>query len=137
MGRLLGLYVDEATWIRNSLQVVRGERSFDRSQAMMVSGPEGSWEYFAMGVVWSADDLRHASPPTNDINFVHEEFYATPIGLRRDSLAILGTRWNCPGRRARRCRRSSVTCATLTCRWDYDNNAALPAPPTDLPPCKV
>ena len=54
VGRLLGLCVDEETWIRNSLQVVRGERSFDRSQAMMVSGPEGSWDYFAMGAVWSA-----------------------------------------------------------------------------------
>ena len=62
-----------------------------RSQAMMVSGPEGNWEYFALGVVWGADNLRRASPPTDDIHSVHEELYATPISLRRDSLAILGT----------------------------------------------
>ena len=132
VGRLLGIYVDEAAWIRNSLQVVRGERSFDRSQAMMVSGPEGSWEYFALGVVWGADNLRRASPPTNNINFVHEELYATPISLRRDSLAILGTRWNCPGAARMALPAQLSHLRHLTCRWDYDDKTALPAPPTDL-----
>ena len=132
VGRLLGLYVDEETWIRNSLQVARGERNFDRSQATMVSGPEGNWEYFAMGVVWGADDLRHASPPTNNINTVHEEFYATPVSLRRDSLAILGTRWGCGIWQRFPLPATIQHLRPLICRWDYDNKTALPDPPTDL-----
>ncbi len=133
VGRLVGLYVDEATWIRNSVEVARpdGARTFDRSQALMVSGPEGTWERFASEAAWDADNLRRAPVPTNNISLVHEEFYSTPVNIRRDSLAILGNYWEC-GIWARFPLPAEIShLRPLVCSWDYYDDTSLPEPPTD------
>jgi hypothetical protein len=138
VGRIVGQGMAELTrTMRNILNVIQGVagNSFDRSDALALSGPESHWETFIADINAAATTLRTTSPPSTADVF-HTEYFETAVGLRREALGILGKADYCDGPRrvqfpADIAGWRDSTGTALTCRWDLDDNTTRPQPPTD------
>ncbi|MEW6574474.1 MAG: Ig-like domain-containing protein, partial [Bacillota bacterium] len=94
VGRIIGENVRELLEpINASIGVSLGRLRFDRSEALLVSGPEGTWENFvadtdAVGEILQRQGVRVAK--------VHTEYYSTEKDLLREALVIRGD-YECTG----------------------------------------
>ncbi len=65
---------------------------FDRSDALLTSGPEGTWEQFVSDTNQIGDILASYGTTTD---YVRREYYTTEVDLLREAVFILGTMWEC------------------------------------------
>ncbi len=96
-----------ATPIKTSIEVVIGSKSFDRSDALVVTGPAGPWEEVWMRNGYVLADLLHTFQGAA-VSILHTEYYDTEVNLLREALYILGT------------------------YWDFDPHTRQPEPPSEL-----
>lgn len=94
VGRIIGENIRELLEpVNASIGVSLGRLGFDRSAALLVSGPEGTWENFvadtdAVGEILQRQCVRVAK--------VHAEYYTTEKDLLREALVIRGD-YECMG----------------------------------------
>ena len=94
VGRLIGLSTRElARPLEVSLAVNRGRLNFDRSNALLVSGPEGTWESF-IAEANELGDLLTGQGMT--VEKVHTEYDCEEKGFLRESLVLRGD-YSCLG----------------------------------------
>ncbi len=94
VGRLIGLNTRElARPIEVSLAVNRGRLTFDRSNALLVSGPEGTWENFIAEANELGDVLIGQGMT---VEKVHAEYDAEEKSFLRESLVLRGD-YSCLG----------------------------------------
>jgi hypothetical protein len=91
IGRIIGNTARELTVpLRTSLD--KGS-SFDRSNALVVSGPESAGDLSFVNWIRSLTPILESQGIAVEAT-VHSEYFDTEVNLLREALVILGTRWD-------------------------------------------
>ncbi|MBO3754735.1 MAG: hypothetical protein FGF53_07675 [Candidatus Brockarchaeota archaeon] len=108
VGRIVGDTARNLTTpIITSIDVATGRREFDRSDALVTTGPAGPWEEVWVRNGHVLADLLHTFQGAS-VSLRHTEYYDTEVNLLREALYILGT------------------------YWDLDPDTPTPGPPSEL-----
>lgn len=125
VGRIIGNTAFELmTPIKTSLDVARGVRHMDRSDALVVVSQDKPHEYF---IQWATPLIDGLIGDWTTVTSVKWEYQDTEKGLLREALAILGSEWDLDSLPS-----GLNDLRDLVGRWDLKDETTLPEPPDDL-----
>lgn len=125
VGRIIGNTAFElVTPIKTSLDVSRGVRHMDRSDALVVVSQDKPHEYF---IQWATPLIDGLIGDWTTVTSVKWEYQDTEKGLLREALAILGSEWDLDSLPS-----GLNDLRDLVGRWDLEDETTLPEPPDDL-----
>lgn len=92
VGRILGDTAEElAIPVQASIDVHNGLAEYDASDALMISGPEDTWEGFVLSIEGTNKGKSSLQGKGVNVMTFHTDFYTTKRRMLADGLRILGT----------------------------------------------